>query len=110
WDGKPIDSIFTFRTLGISMDHVVSLLQLDPPDFIKMDVDGIEHIILRGGSQVLSKTRGILVEINDGVKAQEEESRKILQEAGLTLQAKLHSPMMENSAYATVYNQIWERN
>lgn len=109
WDGKTIDQTFSFPTLGIKMDEAVSLLQLAPPDFIKMDVDGIEHIILRGGPQVLAGARGILVEINDGFAAQAAESRQLLQDAGLRLKAKLHAPMIEKSAFASVYNQIWIR-
>jgi len=109
WDGGTIDQAFSFPTLGVSMDEAVSLLRLVPPDFIKMDVDGIEHIILRGGSRVLAGVRGILLEINDGFAAQAEESRHLLQGAGLKLKAKLHAPMIEQSAFANVYNQIWVR-
>jgi hypothetical protein len=109
WDGKTIDPIFSFPTLGISMDEAVSLLRLGPPDFIKMDVDGIEHIILRGGPRVLAGVKGILLEINDGFAAQAEESRRLLEAAGLSLKAKLHAPIIEESAFANVYNQIWIR-
>jgi len=109
WDGQTLDPTFSFPTMGISMDQAVSLLRLAPPEFIKMDVDGLEHIILRGAAKILSRTRGILVEINDGFRAQAEEARRLLQGAGLTLKAKLHAPMIENSAFAQVHNQIWIR-
>ena len=92
------------------MDDVVSLLRFTPPDFIKMDVDGIEHVILRGGAEVLSQIRGILVEINDGFEEQGKEAEQILRAAGLRRQAKLHAPMIADSAFAEVYNQIWVRD
>ena len=110
WDGQAIAQIFSFPTLGISMDEGISLLQLPAPDFIKMDVDGIEHIILRGGSGVLSRIRGMLIEINDGFEEQGKEAEQILIAAGLRRQAKLHAPMIANSAFAEVYNQIWVRD
>jgi FkbM family methyltransferase len=109
WDGQTMDPSFSFPTMGITMDEAVSLLRLAPPEFIKMDVDGIEHIILGGGARVLAGVRGILIEINDGFAAQAEESRRLLQDAGLTLKAKLHAPMFDQSAFAKVYNQIWIR-
>jgi FkbM family methyltransferase len=109
WDGKTMDPVFSFSTLGISMDEAVTLLRLTPPDFIKMDVDGIEHLILRGGGRVLGRVRGILLEINDGFAVQAEESRRLLEAAGLSLKAKLHAPIIEESAFANVYNQIWAR-
>jgi len=109
WDGKSIEENFSFTTLGISLDQAVSLLRLNSPDFIKLDVDGIEHMILKSGSQVLSAVQGVLVEINDGFKAQAEESRRLLIKAGLTMKKKLHAPIMEKSVFANVYNQIWVR-
>jgi FkbM family methyltransferase len=110
WDGQALDQIFSFPTLGISMDEGISLLRLPDPDFIKMDVDGIEHMILRGGVGVLSRIHGILVEINDGFEEQGKEAEKILKAAGLRRQAKLHAPMIADSAFAEVYNQIWVRD
>lgn len=110
WDGNSIATNFTFQTIGISMDEAVSVLQLPAPAYIKMDVDGIEHIILRGGAEVLSQIRGILVEINDGFEEQGKEAEQILRAAGLRRQAKLHAPMIADSAFAEVYNQIWVRD
>jgi FkbM family methyltransferase len=110
WDGQALDQIFSFPTLGISMDEGISLLRLPDPDFIKMDVDGIEHMILRGGKEVLSRIQGILVEINDGFEEQGKEAEQILKAAGLRRQAKLHAPMFADSAFAEVYNQIWVRD
>ena len=110
WDGQALAQTFSFPTLGISMDEGISLLQLPAPDFIKMDVDGIEHIILRGGPGIISRIQGMLIEINDGFEEQGKEAEKILRAAGLRRQAKLHAPMIANSAFAQVYNQIWVRD
>ena len=42
-DGQPLDKIFEFQTIGLSMIDVVKLLRIPQPNYIKMDVDGIEH-------------------------------------------------------------------
>lgn len=112
WDGKTIRQIFAFRTLGLSMDQAVSVLQLPPPDFIKMDVDGIEHFILQGGPEVLRQVQGILVEINDDFTEQAEQSKTALEKAGLCLLEKRHSDMIENSSsgFQHTFNQIWVRD
>ena len=110
WDGQALAQTFSFPTLGISMDEGISLLGLPAPDFIKMDVDGIEHIILSGGPGIISRIQGILVEINDGFEEQGKEAEQMLRAAGLRRQAKLHAPMITNSAFAEVYNQIWVRD
>ena len=109
WDGNHIRDVFAFRTLGLTMDQAVSVLELPAPDFIKMDVDGIEHFILQGGSEVLSRVQGILVEINDDFTDQAEQSQIALQRAGLSLREKRHSEMFEGTKFSNVYNQIWVR-
>ncbi len=91
------------------MDHLGSVLQLPPPDFIKMDVDGIEHFILQGAPVVLSQVKGMLVEINDDFTEQAEQSKKALEYAGLTLIGKRHSEMFEGTKFSNSYNQIWAR-
>ena len=65
WDGKTIQDVFAFRTIGLTMDQAVSLMNLPAPDFIKLDVDGIEHFILEGGTNTLRGIKSILIEIND---------------------------------------------
>ena len=35
------------------MDEISKTLNLPNPDYIKIDVDGIEHLILKGGKNVL---------------------------------------------------------
>lgn len=109
WDGKIMKKSFVFQTMGLSMTDAKNILNFPQPDYIKMDVDGIEHFILRGGREVLQKIKGILVEISDDFPEQATESRMILQEAGLIMKEKAHSEMVERSEFYNTYNQIWYR-
>jgi FkbM family methyltransferase len=111
WDGSRIKDIFAFQTFGLSMDQAVSVLQFPSPDFIKMDVDGIEHFILQNGPEVLSKIQVILVEINDDFVEQAGKSKEALERAGLTFVEKRHSEMIEisTSGFQHTFNQIWVR-
>ena len=109
WDGKSIKEVFSYQTFGLSLDKVVSILDIPPPDYIKMDVDGIEHFILGGGLGVLAKVKGILIEINDDFVEQSEKSRIILENAGLKMVAKRHAESLEGTNFQNTYNQIWCR-
>ena len=109
WDGQSIQEVFAFSTYGLSMDQAVEVLGMPAPHFIKMDVDGIEHYLLRGGSRVLKGIQGIHVEINDDFAEQAEVSKKLLEEAGLTLLEKRHSEMFEGSKFQNLFNQTWIR-
>lgn len=105
-DGKPLNKVFEFSTIGLSMDDAVSRLDITQPDYIKMDVDGIEHLILQGGISALAKVRGVLVEINDEFDKQSADTIQYLSAAGLELLEKRHAEMFENTF---VFNQIWRR-
>ena len=102
-NGAPLKDIFEYQTLGISMSDTVGLLNIPQPDYIKIDVDGIEHFILRGGSNVLSSVKGVLIEINESFKDQAEESVRILKNAGFTLHKKCYLGV------PNVFNQWWLR-
>jgi FkbM family methyltransferase len=109
-DGKLMDKIFEFRTLGISMDFAVEFLNIPVPDYIKMDVDGIEHLILMGGKKLLKSIKGVIIEINDDFEEQRENATKLLLDAGLKLEKKMHSEMIESmQEFKATFNQIWVR-
>ena len=109
YDGQPLDKIFEFQTVSLSMMDAVELLKTPQPDYIKMDVDGIEHLILKGGSTVLQNIKGILIEIDEEFEKQSADSKQCLLNAGLVLKEKRQSDMVKDSEYKTVYNQIWYR-
>ncbi len=109
-DGKDLDKIFEFRTIGLSMKDAVDKLKIAAPNYIKIDVDGIEHLILKGSIKILSEVKGILVEVNEDFKEQDQNVSKHLIEAGLVLTEKRHSDMFnDNLIFSNTFNQIWLR-
>ncbi len=111
FDGKPLQSVFQVRTIGLPLDSALELLALPQPDYLKMDVDGIEHLILRGGARVLSRIKGLSVEINDAFEEQARECERLLSAAGLTMTGKERADMFEtgDEAYRRTFNQVWSR-
>jgi FkbM family methyltransferase len=101
--GGKLNSIFEYQTMGVAMNDAIRLLGIPAPRFIKVDVDGIEHFILRGGADVLRQAESVLIEINDDFAEQAEESAQHLQEAGLTLLKKCGLDT------GNQYNQWWVR-
>lgn len=102
-NGGTLQSLFEYRTLGLSMDDAVALLKIDRPQFVKIDVDGIEHFILRGGPEVLRGVTSVLIEINDQFTDQAEEAHRLLSAAGLTLFRKC------DLGVPHTFNQWWRR-
>jgi FkbM family methyltransferase len=110
-DGQPLQKVFEFRTIGLSMTDAVERLRIPQPDYIKMDVDGIEHLILRGAMPVLAKAKGVLIEINDQFATQANDARRCLVDAGFSLKEKRHAAYFDDDASAArhTFNQIWAR-
>ncbi len=112
WDGKAIRQVFEFQIIGLSMEDAVQLLKIPQPDYIKMDVDGLEHFILKGGFSVLSQVKQVLIEVNDDFHEQAEQCHSLLSKAGLVLKEKRHSDDMASNTqgFQNSYNQIWSRD
>lgn len=101
--GKHISS-FQYKTLGTPMSFLVDQLNIPQPDYLKIDVDGIEHFVLRGGSEILFNVKSVLVEVTDDFLEQSSESTLILKSAGFTLYRK-------DSCFpgSSMHNQWWIR-
>lgn len=101
--GDKLNSVFEYQIMGMAMDQAVSQLGIPAPQFIKIDVDGIEHFILRGGLETLKKVESVMIEIDDCFKEQAEETACILRSAGLKLYRKCDGDGVSQ------YNQWWVR-
>lgn len=102
--GTPMDVKFKYKMMGVSGDFIVRNMNLKQPDYLKIDVDGVEHIILSGMKEILPKVKSILVEINDNFEEQLYTTQKLLREAGFTLEKKCIEGVPEG---VSLYNQWW---
>jgi FkbM family methyltransferase len=108
-DGESISKVFEIPTIGLSMVDAVSLLHIPRPAYIKMDVDGIEHLILKGGLPILREIREASIEINDNFTTQAIEAKRYLEEAGLSFKEKRHAEHLDlqSGPARFTFNQIW---
>ena len=97
--------------MGVTMIDAVQILSIPQPDYVKMDVDGIEHLILNGGTQVLKNVKGVLIEVNDAFLEQSSQCQLLLTKSGLVLKEKRQSEMVSASTleFQNTFNQIWIR-
>ena len=113
FEGKKLSTVMSLNKLGFTIDELLARKYLDKkPNLIKIDVDGIEHLILEGCAATLKDNgcRSVLVEINDSFEEQRNKSEKILIECGFKLQKKEQSVFTENNkGFEKTFNQIWEK-
>ena len=83
--GEPSKTKFFYKTLGFSMDEMIKTLKFEQPNYIKMDVDGIEHLILQGSLSVLKNAESVLIEVNKEYKKQSNDIKKYLSVSGFKL-------------------------
>ena len=54
FEGKEFKPTMKYNLLGTTINYFLENSILDIPDYIKIDVDGIEHLILEGGDKFLN--------------------------------------------------------
>ena len=108
--GEEMKSVFKYKTFGIDADSLINKLELSPPDFLKIDVDGIEHLILSGADEALQHTREILIEVTDDFIEQKESIEKILSKQGFKLSSSHYfKDQKEDNGFPLNHNQIWKK-
>lgn len=111
-DGSPLQSVLEYDTIGMTLDFMLaSGLVSETPSLIKIDVDGLEHLILRGAEKVLASQSllSILIEVNEEFRELAQEVRRILEAAGFQMMECEHSGMFEHGAFSHTFNQVWVR-
>jgi len=113
YDGKSINSNLSVNVIGSSLDSLIESKTIeDSPDLVKIDVDGIEHLILSGAINTFKRKscKSVLVEVNEDFLEQSIEVKRILEDCGFVLRDKLHTNILDNSEnFSKTYNQIWVR-
>lgn len=111
--GDDLDAVMSYQTLGLSLNFLYQNKLLDSiPALIKIDVDGIEHLILEGATEILAheECRSIFIEINDNFHDQSNTATKILVDSGFKLKGvyKQGIKLKSSKGFANA-NQIWEK-
>ena len=107
-DGTEIEKSFNYNVPGTTLDETISFFKLPQPKYLKIDVDGIEHLIIEGADQTLNSVQSILVEVNDKFKLQNDKINKKLTEKGFEMREKKQSELLSKTEQVKdVFNQIW---
>jgi FkbM family methyltransferase len=109
-DGEIIKKSLSYQTLGLSLDFLLrNKIITDYPNLIKIDVDGIEHLILAGAVETLKNPscKTVLIEISNLFVEQAQSATKILLDCGFKLTEKKQSEITLIGKFAETFNQIW---
>ena len=111
FEGNEFKSTMKYNLLGTTINYFLENSILDIPDYIKIDVDGIEHLILEGGDKFLNnkKVKSLSIEINENFKEQYEKILNLMKKYEFTLLHKKHNDDMflEQIKYSKTFNYIF---
>ena len=107
-DGNKIYEKNSYKVFGNNINNLIDNKILDIPDYIKIDVDGIEHLILEGADKYLNskKIKSISVEINEKFEEQKVRVNQILLSNKFKFVSKNNSLDNPNSKNRNTFNYI----
>ena len=113
FEGKEFKPTMKYNLLGTTINYFLENSILDIPDYIKIDVDGIEHLILEGGDKFLNdkKVKSLSIEINENFKEQYDKVLNLMNKYEFKLLHKKHNDDMlsEQSKFKNTYNYIFKK-
>ena len=114
FEGKSFNSTNNYKIYGTTINYLLDSKILAIPNYIKIDVDGIEHLILKGASKFLSNShiRSLSIELNENFKEQVETVLRIMKENNFNLKYKKRAENYsgyKNIELSKTYNYIFKK-
>lgn len=112
FEGKIINSQNNYKIFGTTINFILKNNILECPNYVKLDVDGIEHLILSGGDELLKNKNlnSILIEINENFSLQHETVLQIMEKNNLKLvEKKQNNPNQLPYKFKKTYNYIFNK-
>ena len=94
--------VLSYQTMSITGPDLISLYNLSYPDYIKIDVDGIEVLILEGLGDVIKNSKSLLVEVDETIENQEKNISIIMKRLNFEIQEKFYH-------HKKISNVIWKK-
>ncbi|WP_435096295.1 FkbM family methyltransferase [Candidatus Pelagibacter bacterium nBUS_27] len=111
FEGKEFKPTMKYNLLGTTINYFLENSILDIPDYIKIDVDGIEHLILEGGDKFLNdkKVKSLSIEINENFKEQYDKVLNLMEKFNFKIVYKKHNDDMFSEKFKNTYNYIFKK-
>lgn len=109
--GHKATTVFSYKTIGLAGDDISKFFKIELPDYIKIDVDGIEEQILLGMQRILSlpTLKSVSVEVDEKNIIQQRTITDVFTSYGFRMISKKHSPMFETGDFSNQFNCVYSR-
>ena len=113
FEGGSFNAQNNYQVYGTTINYLLKSNILLIPDYIKIDVDGLEHFILEGGDKFLGdkKVKSISIEINENFVDQYDAIHKFMKQFNFVFKHKKHNDKLfdNDGPYSKTYNYVFEK-
>jgi len=111
YNGNIFSSNHEYKIFGTSINYLLDNSILKIPNYIKIDVDGIEHLILQGGNKYLNSSliKSISIELNENFLKQFDDVHKILKENNFFFKYKKRNNAFYGEKFNKIYNYVFTK-
>ena len=113
FEGGSLNAQNNYQVYGTTINYLLKSNILQIPDYIKIDVDGLEHFILEGGDKFLGdkKVKSISIEINENFLDQYDAIHKFMKQFNFVFKHKKHNDKLfdNDDPYSKTYNYLFEK-
>ena len=109
--GDAMNVAYRQSCFGLTIDDFISQYNLSTPNYIKIDVDGIELLIIKGGGDTFldQSLQSVLIEVNENKKSETDDICAFMKRCGFKEATKRHPPDFDDAYYKPFFNYIFER-
>lgn len=113
FEGEKFNPKIKYSLFGTTINYFLESSILEIPDYIKIDVDGIEHLILEGGNNFLNnkKIKSLSVEINENFSEHCKKVLDLMKEYNFKILHKKHNEknFSSESKFSKTFNYVFIR-
>ena len=113
FEGNLIQPKNRYTIFGTNINYLIKNNILSIPNYIKIDVDGIEHLILEGANNYLDnpEIKSMSIEINENFKDQFNNVLKIMDKSNFKIKHKKQASLSSNpEKFSKTFNYIFAKN
>lgn len=111
-NSKKLDKKMKYQIFGTNINYLLKEKILDVPNYIKIDVDGLESLILQGSEFFLKnkKIKEVLIELNENSKVEFKKIMRIMKKNNFNILKKRRNDKYHTTAESKfTYNYIFKK-
>lgn len=111
FEGSKFEPNHNYSLFGTNINYLLDNKLLNFPNYIKIDVDGIEHKILNGADKHLKKNelRSLSIELNENYKMQVHSVKDLMLKNSFKIKNKQQGEIQKNKKFLKTFNYIFEK-